>query len=89
MKNYYAEAIASLESQNLDFRRIVFEIAKRNPKALVDALKRINPVVEPKWVQECRDLIKADQFIAAIKHYRTMSGAGLKEAKDACDALRS
>lgn len=32
--------------------------------------------------------LKNGQFINAIKNYRTMTGASLKEAKDAIDALR-
>jgi hypothetical protein len=34
------------------------------------------------------DLIKADKFIEAIKQHRTINGTGLKEAKDAVEAIR-
>jgi uncharacterized protein YjlB len=33
--------------------------------------------------------IKDGRFIEAIKQFRALYGAGLKEAKDACDALRA
>jgi hypothetical protein len=36
-----------------------------------------------------RNYIKQEQFIAAIKHVREVTGMGLKDAKDICDKLRS
>lgn len=33
--------------------------------------------------------IRAGQLINAIKEYRALNGVGLKEAKDACEAIRT
>jgi ribosomal protein L7/L12 len=38
---------------------------------------------------EINDLLEQGQKIAAIKHYRDKTGAGLKEARDAVEALSS
>ena len=42
---------------------------------------------EPPWMREVRDLVARDDKIEAIKLYRERTGLGLKEAKDAIDAL--
>lgn len=39
------------------------------------------------WLDEVHDLLKRGQKIAAIQRYRTATGASLKEAKDAVDAM--
>src|SRR5262245_30234534 len=39
------------------------------------------------WESRVLDLMRAGQKIEAIKIYRTETGAGLKEAKDAVEAL--
>jgi hypothetical protein len=40
-------------------------------------------------VKIVRDAIKAQLHINAIKHVRTVTNLGLKEAKDICDQMRS
>ena len=40
------------------------------------------------WMSEVRDLVARGNTIQAIKVYREHTGLGLKEAKDAVDALR-
>ena len=37
---------------------------------------------------ETDDLLRRDQLIAAIKRHRTLTGVGLKEAKEAMEARR-
>lgn len=44
--------------------------------------------VEPGITPEIRELVADDRYIEAIKAYREETGAGLKDAKDAIDALR-
>ena len=44
--------------------------------------------VEPGVTEEIRQLVAEDRYIEAIKAYREETGAGLKDAKDAIDALR-
>ena len=43
----------------------------------------MDPATDP----EIRSLVQSGQLIEAIKRYRTMTGAGLKEAKDAIEGL--
>ncbi|RIK14822.1 MAG: hypothetical protein DCC50_10055 [Acidobacteria bacterium] len=38
---------------------------------------------------EVADLVARGEIIRAVKEYRTRTGAGLKEAKDAVDAYRA
>lgn len=45
--------------------------------------------VQPVSDAEIDALVAADQTIEAIKAYRERHGVGLKEAKDAIDALRA
>ncbi len=37
--NYYAEAISILAKDNVDWKGLVFTIAQRHPKVVVDAIK--------------------------------------------------
>lgn len=43
--------------------------------------------VEAPWIQEVRGLVRAGNKIEAIKLYREHTGLGLKESKDAVEAL--
>jgi large subunit ribosomal protein L7/L12 len=45
------------------------------------------PVAGSEWLAEVRALKDQDQVIQAIKLYREHTGLGLKEAKDAVEAL--
>jgi ribosomal protein L7/L12 len=42
---------------------------------------------EPAGLDVVRDLLRKNKEIEAIKEYRRITGAGLKEAKDAVEAL--
>jgi ribosomal protein L7/L12 len=44
---------------------------------------------EPAWMEKVRDFMRGKNYVEAIKHYRINTGRGLKEAKDAVDALRA
>jgi ribosomal protein L7/L12 len=46
------------------------------------------PFLEPYKVLEVATLLRSDRYVAAIKHVRQETGAGLKEAKDCVDAIR-
>jgi ribosomal protein L7/L12 len=86
MTNWDPRAIDALAGAE-DFRGILFRIAAKHPKAVVDACAPLQQQ-EPTWVEECRHMMRADLKINAIKHWRAHSGDGLKEAKDACEALK-
>ena len=45
------------------------------------------PAAGPDWMSEVRDLVARGNKIEAIKVYRERTGLGLKEAKDAVEAL--
>lgn len=79
--NHYAKAIDLLES-DLDHRAIVVDYAKRHPAAFIKAAS-----VRPSLREECLAFLEAKKKINAIKHYRTVTGASLKEAKEAVEAM--
>lgn len=51
-------------------------------------LARLRQEAQPGITPEIRLLVSQGQVIPAIKAYREATGAGLKEAKDAIEALR-
>ena len=85
MNNYYAQAIQVLANDKTDFRALVYEIAKENPEAVRKAAERLNPSFG--WQKTCASLMASDLKVAAIKHCREATGLGLKDAKDAVEAL--
>lgn len=91
MANYYAQAIEVLSNNINDANKILFEIAKRNPKALVDAASRIygdsDKHNDLSWKEECRSLMQSGERVKAVKICRFATGMSLKEALDAVDAL--
>jgi len=80
--NYYAEAIDIITKDGTDFRALVLEIAKRRPKVVVDAANRPSSME-----QEILAIAQSGRKLDAIKLWRQRTGDGLKEAKDAVDAL--
>ena len=52
------------------------------------AVAGVAPVAaQADWMLEIRDLLQRDKKIQAIKLYREHTGVGLKEAKDAVEAM--
>lgn len=87
MVSWYPRAIEELSKiADTDAKAILFRIAQKRPKAIVDACA---PALEkePEWVNECRSLMRVERKIDAIKLWRHHAGIGLKEAKDAVEAL--
>lgn len=93
MHKAYAEAIDILMSDNVDYKEIAVALAKACPEVFVGIAngKRVTVKVDDaayeNFKREILTLIGAGEKIAAIKHCRTLTGYGLKEAKDYCDAL--
>lgn len=85
MSNYYAQAIQVLADSKTDFRALAYEVAKANQKAVAKAAERLE--VGFGWQKECAALMASDLKIQAIKRCRELTGMGLKEAKDAVEAL--
>lgn len=88
MSKIYAAAITELEKAEFSNNEVIFEIARKTPGAYVAAVKRLRDRAAYKdWKQKCIDLMRAGQKIEAIKACRAATGMGLKEAKDAVEAL--
>lgn len=51
------------------------------------AVAPVSPPPDPAWLVEVRSLLLRGKKIQAIKVYREGTGAGLKEAKDAVEAM--
>lgn len=73
--------------QRLDM--LIF-IAADFPSVFMKAAQKANVIKNPdEWKEHSKELIRAGQFVEAIKWCRSCTGWGLKEAKDACDLLKS
>ena len=83
--NNYSKVIELLANHNLDLRAIALQVAKDSPSAFVAAAKK----TAPEWRVQAKALLDAGEFIGAIKFCREQTGWGLKESKDAVDAMRS
>jgi ribosomal protein L7/L12 len=82
--NYYAQAISLLTNPppDYDWKALVANIAMRHPKYVIDAAKVVD------WKIEARRLwVEQGEKVKAIKHCRAYTGMGLKEAKEAVEAL--
>jgi len=91
MKNAYAEAITAIQNMDdRDLKSIVFEIARKNPAALVSACCRLKekPVIVQGWEKNALPFLKDGDLIGAIKQCRYETHKGLKDAKEACEDLR-
>ena len=79
---YQADAIDIIMDSAVDFRVLCIEIAKSRPSVLVKAAQSIS------WEKEVSQAIKRGiTKIEAIKLIRTLTGFGLKEAKEASERL--
>lgn len=82
--NNYKQAIEAVSSENVDWRQVAIEVAKMQPATFNEAVKRTKP-----WIGECKALRDGPDTskVDAIKLWRSMTGDGLKEAKEAVEAL--
>lgn len=63
---------------------VLLELCKDQPDLLLEVVRRVTN--EP-WKSECKALVRRGDLIPAIKLWRAETAAGLKEAKDAVEAL--
>ncbi|TFH85225.1 hypothetical protein EQG41_18090 [Billgrantia azerbaijanica] len=82
--NHYAEAIDILMGGECDWQALAKDYAKRHPAQFIRAHKAVQL---GGWQGECLALLQANKKVAAIKRCREMTGRGLKEAKEAVEAL--
>jgi len=89
MANYYAEAIRALREKNINFEKVVYELAATHPKIFMELLAPKRNVFEvlkkEPWQNTVRDFLGQGMKVDAIKLARQETGLGLKEAKDVCD----
>jgi ribosomal protein L7/L12 len=82
-RNWYSEVMDILDGEN-DFFQIVRQIAKKHPKCVVDAA---SIVVGKSWQATTKEIRDSQGLIHAIKYCRGITGMGLKECKEAVEAL--
>jgi ribosomal protein L7/L12 len=99
----YSEAIDLLTGKPINYERFAVEVAKSSPSLFVKIAKSIQfedeaPIARKRDLYEQEnerinrylvDLMRSNKKVEAIKAYRSMTGTGLKEAKDYCDALQT
>jgi len=83
--------LAGQQIAAIKHHRTLTNFGLKESKDFVEArmaeLEAAGPRPEPSGMQpELDRLIRANQLIMAIKHYRTITNAGLKESKDAVEA---
>ena len=85
--------VIDLMQAEIDWKKVVFEIAKRHPAAVLEAAGQIPrndgylSLNSEVLARECRIIRNNDCLIAAIKHCRAKTGLGLKEAKEYVESL--
>lgn len=92
-KNYYPEVIeiiAALNNGVLKPTKLLIEIAKNNPAVVFKNWKLLQENNDPdkNLREEVIELIKSDNFIDGVKHYRAQKGCSLYDAKAYCDKLK-
>jgi len=75
-----------LQWQVRELEELVKQLAERADVGEAELLS-MRGQVEPGITPQIRQLVAEDRHIEAIKAYRQQTGAGLKDAKDAIDAL--
>lgn len=88
---YYKRALEILSRSDVDYRYLVYKIAITRPSALVYIIDG-EPIRRKKNEEEelktkCLSLLRAGKKIEAIKEWRYATNIGLREAKDAVEAL--
>lgn len=99
LTNEYGDAIRILMAEDIDHRQFAIEVAVAAPGLFLKVAKslptkaaghkssRYEDAEQTKIDKYLTSLVKAGNKIEAIKACRTMTGLGLKEAKDYVDQL--
>ena len=89
MSEEYKKVIDILKNINGKEIELVWEIAKINPEALIQATKNIDLITNKSLQEKIREMIfNSPGKISAIKEYRAMTGEGLKESKEAVEKIK-
>jgi ribosomal protein L7/L12 len=89
MLEEYKKAIDVLKIANGRHKDLIWEIAKSNPIALIEAAKKLNLIENHSLEEKIKKMIlSSPDKISAIKEYRAMTGEGLKESKEAVEKIK-
>jgi len=78
--NYYAQAIEICSTEQ-NWKEMIIKIAKKHPKIVVDS------AYSNLWKIKGKQIRDEQSKIEAIKYCRSMTGMGLKEAKESVEDL--
>lgn len=84
-KALFKKVLTITQSGNLDYKGMVNKLAQEHPQIFVDLAQ--SSKAEPEWANEVRKVYTGNNKVACIKLCRGESGMGLKEAKDAVEAM--
>lgn len=87
--DWYKKVLMYL-ANDLDYKRIVFELASKDPKMLLQLINPEDPDLPPEWEEVILKMLMKNSGnpVTTIKEYRALTGCSLKEAKDFVDAVR-
>ena len=96
---HYQDAITNLTSDEIDYKKTCISIARTNPGvfnngfydvygAPEEVLKIAGHNITRTQLDQVLEELKQGKFIQTIKVLRSLTGLGLKEAKDICDELK-
>jgi hypothetical protein len=97
MNQHYSEVIDVLMTQDINYKKIAIELAKKHPDIFMECLAQSTEFLGQKLT--CTELAILDILknppsstispkIEAIKQYRIIANTNLKEAKDAVEAMQ-
>ena len=99
LSNEYGDAIRVLMAEEIDHRQFAIEVAVAAPGLFLKVAKslparaadhkfsQVEDTEQTKINKYLTSLVSTGKKVEAIKAYRTMTGLGLKEAKDYVDQL--
>lgn len=92
MHEAYCRVIDLIDAGTINHRAVSMALAKMRPDVFLtihDAVDGTGANVEIQLDHELLDIMARGNLVEAIKHHRAVTGAGLKESKDYCDALKA
>jgi ribosomal protein L7/L12 len=85
-KEAYCKVIDLITTDKVDFKKIALGLAKECPEVFI-ALHESKSETLTSMEHELLTIMNSGTRVGAIKRHREMTGLGLKESKDFCDAL--
>jgi ribosomal protein L7/L12 len=92
MHEAYCRVIDLIDAGTINHRAVSMALAKMRPDVFLtihDAVDGAGASEELQLDHELLDIMARGNLVEAIKHHRTVTGMGLKESKDYCDALKA